>query len=201
MNIRISAILGSGLLLCWSAVAQDNTSAPTQITTADGRTYQNVSVQRVDPDGLLVSYQPQASGLGVAKLKFRDLPDSVREQYKYDADRAKTFEQQQTQANAQWQSQLSSHDWFARYRALAELNRSLAGDAYVSYTTSLDPTGRVAAQGFTGGVLPYNYYLPGFVPYEFYGRQPNQNLNNPYPNQQGMQGNAQTGAPTLANTR
>src|SRR5215831_9445451 len=95
MNIRIPAILGSGLLLCWSAVAQDNTSAPTQITTSDGRTYQNVSVQRVDPDGLLVNYQPQPAGFGVAKLKFRNLPDSVREQYKYDADRANAFEQQQ----------------------------------------------------------------------------------------------------------
>lgn len=195
MNIRVSAILGSGLLLCWTAAAQNN--APTQITTTDGRTYQNVSVQRVDPDGLVVSYEPQPSGFGVAKLKFRDLPDSVREQYKYDADRANTFEQQQAQANAQWQSQMANNsngNWFQKYRAMAELNRSLAGDGYVSYTVSMDPNGRVSAQGFTGGVMPY-WYSP-FTPFEF-GRQ--QNPNNPYPNQQGMQGNASPGAPTLAN--
>jgi hypothetical protein len=198
MNIRTSAILGAGLMLCWIAAAQDNTSAPQQITTTDGRTYQNVTLQRVDPDGLLVSYAPQPFGFGVAKLKFRDLPDSLREQYKYDADRANNFEQQQAQANAQWQSQMANNpnsNFFQKYRALAELNRALAGDAYVSYTVSMDPNGRVSAQGFTGGVMPYNWYYPGFAPFEF-GRQ--QNNNNQYPNQQGMQGNASMTGPTLA---
>jgi hypothetical protein len=129
-----------------------------------------------------------------------DLPDSVREQYKYDADRANNFEQQQAQANAQWQLQMANNanaNFFQKYRALAELNRSVAGDAYVSYTVSMDPNGRVSAQGFTGGVIPYNWYFPGLTPFEF-GRQ--QNINNPYPNQQGMQGNASMTGPALAHS-
>ena len=70
--------------------------AATSLTTLDGKTYSDVTVQRADPDGLLVFYTPPGGGMGVAKLKFRNLPDPVRQQYGYDAQRAVEFERQQT---------------------------------------------------------------------------------------------------------
>ncbi len=181
MNIRTLTLLTqAGLLACWTfAVSAQNASGPTQITTTDGHTYHNAIVQSVEPDGLLVRYTPDQGGLGMATLKFRNLPDNLRNQYGYDEQKANAYEQDQAKANAQWRSQTtaanSAANWFQHYRALAELNRSLAGDGVVSYTATLDPNGRVAAQGFTGGVLPYNMsYYPGLLPYNFNSGQQQQ---------------------------
>jgi len=126
-----------------------------QITTVDGRSYRNVTVLRAEPDGLVVEYQAEAPGLAMAKLKFRSLPEAVRTQFGYDAAQAADFESRQAQATAQWRTQAAAESPFQQYRALAELNRSLAGDAFVSYSISLDADGRPTLQGFAGNVLPY----------------------------------------------
>src|SRR5579859_924530 len=120
MITRSLIVLASAaLLFYWSASAQTD-NGPTQITTNDGHTYRNAVVERVDPDGLLVRYEPQPAGLGVAKLNFRNLPDSVRNQYGYDEQKANAYEQQQAKANAQWRTQnasaSSAPNWFQNYR-------------------------------------------------------------------------------------
>ena len=65
-----------------------NYSALAEITTRDGTTYKNVTVQRVDPDGLTISYAPVDGGMGLAKLKFEDLPDDLRQRFGYDTNKA-----------------------------------------------------------------------------------------------------------------
>jgi len=47
-------------------------------TTLDGEQYSNASVKRAEPDGLLISYPD-----GVVKLKFKNLPQAIRIQYRY----------------------------------------------------------------------------------------------------------------------
>src|SRR5882724_7202558 len=145
LNIPIAATL----LSCF--VANGQTSDSSTITTSDGKTYQNVEVLRADPDGIIVSYQPEKPGIGMAKLKFSNLPDSVRTKYSYDTEKSAAFATSQAQATAQWRAQqASTEEYYARYRALAELNRSLGGDAVTSYSISLSADGKLAAQGFTG---------------------------------------------------
>ncbi len=167
MNIRtFSLLLPAGLLFCFSAAGQSNPNLLAQITTSDGRIYRQVEVVRVEPDGIVVNYQPERPGIGMAKLKFRNLPDAVRNQYGYDPQRATDFEAQQAQAMAQWRSQPAVDPQIQRYRAVAEWNRALAGDAYTSYSVSLDNNGKVSAQGTTGNAWPYApYYYNASLPY------------------------------------
>ena len=165
--IRKFWILAPGVL-CWMATAH-----AMDLTTVEGRTYRNATVQRADPDGLIVAFQPdQAGGFGVAKVKFRDLPENVRSQYNYDANKANDFEAQQARATAEWRARPAREGWFERYRQVAELNRALAGDSHVSYMVSVDPAGKISLQGFTGTVMPYSWCFPGTVPFNYYGPGP-----------------------------
>ncbi len=129
----VSVLMAATFLFSLGSQGQTDTrSIPAQITTSDGQIYHNVSLIRSEPDGLIVSYQPEGGGVGLAKLKFRNLPDSLRNQYGYDADKAAGFEAQQAQMTAQWRAQATTDNWFQQYRALAELHRSLAGDTFSS---------------------------------------------------------------------
>jgi uncharacterized membrane protein len=46
---------------------------------------------------------------------------------------------------------------FSHYRALAMLNRSIAGDSFTIYSVSTQPDGSLTAQGSTGNMYPYAY--------------------------------------------
>jgi hypothetical protein len=165
----LTLLLPGALAIGLQAVQAQTQTAVPQVTTTDGRIYRNVTVLRSDPDGLLINYEAEQPGVALAKIKFRNLPDSLRKQYNYEEQKATEFETQQAQANAQWRTQSETESPFQRYRAFAELNRSLAGDGYISYSLSMDANGKLTAQGFTGNVLPFpNYgvwsfpYLPAF---------------------------------------
>ena len=146
----ITMLLPAALSLCAVGAAPDETTFPTQITTRDGKTYNAVVKQRVDADGILVSYQPAPGGFGVAKLKFRNLPDDVQKNYGYDEKRAADFETQQIQATGQsLQARASQESALILYRDLAELHRSLAGEDAAAYSVALDTNGAVTAHGIT----------------------------------------------------
>jgi hypothetical protein len=155
-------ITATTLLLVALIAKAHATDAPlTQITTTDGKTYNNVSVLRSEPDGIIISYQPETPGIGMAKLRFQNLPEAVRSRYSYDADRSSAFEKERSQATAQWRSQLAATDEaMSRYRAFAELNRLLSGDTVSSYSISLSGDGKISAQGFTGSFSPFGCYYP-----------------------------------------
>jgi hypothetical protein len=130
-------------LFCCVASAQSDTRFPSQITTTDGTVYRDTVKLRVYPDGILVSYQPEPYGIAYAKLKFRDLPESLRKQYGYDPKAAAEFEKQEAQATDHWRAQLAATDPLVRYRDLAELHRYLAGYDATSYSVSLDANGKI----------------------------------------------------------
>ncbi|HWW00815.1 MAG TPA: tetratricopeptide repeat protein [Candidatus Acidoferrum sp.] len=54
-----------------------------QLTMRDGKAYQNVKIQKVELDGLTISYHPRQGGMGIAKLGFKDLPEQLQEKYGY----------------------------------------------------------------------------------------------------------------------
>ena len=91
---------------------------PGEITTLDGKTYKNVTVQRVDPDGLTIGYALAGGGSGAVKLKFKNLPDNLRRQYNYDPDRAAAYEARQMQGMAVWRAQRQKEAEAARRAAL-----------------------------------------------------------------------------------
>jgi hypothetical protein len=154
-NLKI--VLPTLWLSCLAAAAQTSSKLPAQITTLDGKTYHGVAEQPVAvyPDGVVVNYQPEVNGrpvpggMGRAKLKFSNLPDDVQNLYPHDAKAAADFETRQAQAMNNWlQTEASDERAITRYRNLAELHRSLAGDADASYSVTLDSSGKVSAQGY-----------------------------------------------------
>ncbi len=50
-----------------------------------GKVYSAVKVQKVEPDGLTVSFEPERGGFGVAKLLFAELPAEVQQRYGFSA--------------------------------------------------------------------------------------------------------------------
>ena len=170
MRIRSLSLFPAALLICCVAGAQTEAKFPSQITTSDGTLYKDTVKLRVYPDGILVSYQPVDRGMGLAKLKFRDLPADQQEQFGYDQKSAAEFEKQQTQAAEQWRSQWAASDAFARYRAFAELHQSLAGSDAASYTVSMDANGKISAHGVTGSAPSLsvtNVSSPAFVAWPY----------------------------------
>ncbi len=49
-----------------------------RMTTRDGKPYRNVTLKKVEPDGITVSYEPDLGGLGYAKLKLESLPGNLQ---------------------------------------------------------------------------------------------------------------------------
>jgi hypothetical protein len=150
MKVQGLSMVPAALLICCVAGAQTDIRFPSQITTSDGTLYKDAAKLRVDPDGILVSYQPVERGIGLAKLKFRDLPEDLQKQYGYDPKSAAEYEKQQTQAAEQLRSQVAVSDALAQYRAIAVLHQALAGSDAASYTVSMDGSGKISAQGVTG---------------------------------------------------
>ena len=85
------------------------------LSTTDGTTYHNITVQRADPDGLSIAYTPAGGGLGVAKVKFSQLSADQQKQFGYDPARAQEFEAQCAQATAVYQAQ--AVQWYAAAQA------------------------------------------------------------------------------------
>ena len=163
-------MLLAALLFGGVAGAQTEARFPSQITTSDGTLYKDVAKQRVDPDGILVSYQPGPGGLGLAKLKFRELPEDLQKQYGYDPKSAGEFEKQQVQVTEEWRAHMAASDAYSRYRALAELHWALAGNDAVTYTLSMDGSGKLSAQGVTGtppSQTVTNVSMPAFLAWPY----------------------------------
>jgi hypothetical protein len=63
-----------------------------EITTLSGATYKNVYVEKVEPDGITISYTPARGGLGIIKISFDELSDELRQKYGFDPDKKKAYE-------------------------------------------------------------------------------------------------------------
>ncbi len=52
-----------------------------EIVTIYGTVYKNAQVEKVEPDGIIISYWTAAGGLAMSKVYFEDLPHELRQQY------------------------------------------------------------------------------------------------------------------------
>jgi hypothetical protein len=51
------------------------------LVTITGAVYKEARVEKVEPDGLIISYVPARGGVAMTKVLFEDLPDQLRQQY------------------------------------------------------------------------------------------------------------------------
>ena len=122
-------------LLCLAAPGQPaDTSVPPgqprqiaggRIVTRGGVSYQNVVVQKIVPDGLVIAYSQTDGGLGIAKLKFKDLSHGLQQQYGSNPTNAANFELKQQQAETQWRAKWVADD----ERALQKVHERQIADA------------------------------------------------------------------------
>src|SRR5213596_435782 len=66
----------------------------------DGKEYKNVTVGRVNPDGIVL-----ISKSGISKVYFTELPKEVQERFQYDAAQAAAYSAEQTASQAAFQNQ------------------------------------------------------------------------------------------------
>ena len=125
-------------------------SLPSKIITTDGKVFNAVRLLKVEPDGLLVEYRPDAGGLGLMTLKFTTLPESLQKQFGYDPRKASDYEHEQNLATFAL-AQKMRHDEKASMAASTEMSErpNLSGTVSVN---SSDPT------------VTYTYYAPGQKP-------------------------------------
>ncbi|HLX96767.1 MAG TPA: hypothetical protein VKU37_13570 [Verrucomicrobiae bacterium] len=125
-------------------------SLPAKITTTDGKTYNAVRLVKVEPDGLLVEYRPEAGGLGVMTLKFARLPEPLQKQFGYDPRKASDYEHEQKLAAFALAQKLRQDEKARTAASMEESERpNLSGTVSVN---SSDPT------------VTYTYYAPGEKP-------------------------------------
>jgi len=68
--------------------------------TSDGKEYKNITVRRVEPDGIVIS-----SKSVIAKLYFTELPKEVQERFHYDAAKGDAYSAEQNAALEQARNQ------------------------------------------------------------------------------------------------
>ena len=140
---------------------------PARITTIDGKTYEKATLERVDPDGLLVVFAPVEGGSGSAKLKFRNLPAELRERYGYDPARASDYETARARGEAMWRAENAV--WTEQRRAAqaeeATWERQLRGQAELRLAAEAEQAAR--------NVEEPAYYHPGWLwPGTYYNQAP-----------------------------
>jgi chromosome segregation ATPase len=81
-------------VLCVSLALADD------FKTIDGKEYKNVTVKRVEPDGIVVS-----SKSGISKVYFTELPKAVQQRYGYDPGKASAYTAEQSAALEQARKQ------------------------------------------------------------------------------------------------
>src|ERR1043166_7493721 len=68
--------------------------------TLDGKQYNNVSVSRIEPDGIVL-----VTSSGISKVYFTELPKDVQEHFRYDAAKAAAYSSNQAAVQAAFQKQ------------------------------------------------------------------------------------------------
>ena len=104
--------------------------------TTDGQEYKNVTVTRVEPDGIVIM-----SKSGISKVYFTELPKEVQDRFNYDAAKATAFSAEQT-ANQE-----------ALYKSRRESERKQVEEREKYWSEHPTPKPQRQVAGLTGGAL------------------------------------------------
>ena len=116
------------------------------ITTRDGITYTNAVIQRVDPNGIVIEYAPRPKSVGIAKLKFANLPDELQRRYNYNPTNALIFEQNHAAGIARRQAEIEQGEIEKRQMQEALLQRRAEEEAEALEAKRQEDAANAAAQ-------------------------------------------------------
>jgi hypothetical protein len=91
MSTHIFAIL----IVCFAPIALAD-----DFKTINGKEYKNVTVSRVEPDGIVLRGK-----LGISKVYFSELPKEVQQRFNYNPEQAAAYSAQQNAAREQLRRQ------------------------------------------------------------------------------------------------
>jgi hypothetical protein len=111
--------------------------------TIDGKEYKNVTVSRVEPDGIVLS-----SKSGISKVYFTELPKEVQERFHYDAAKATAYSTERAANQQEFRKQQDelqrklteekNRYWADRKRAAASAtSHTIAQPSQVPYLTAI----------------------------------------------------------------
>lgn len=100
------------------------------IKTTDGKVYKNVEISSVTPVGFDICYTKADSTFVIKELLFKNLPEDVQKEFKYDPAKADAFQKQVNEA----QQKRIAKQTAERKRELAEIKET---DDTVSYYRSI----------------------------------------------------------------
>ena len=144
---------------------------PERITTLDGKTYEKVVLDKVEPDGLLVRFAPAKGGSGAAKLKFRKLPTELRERYGYDATQAADYEGAQARGEAVWHAENAA--WAEQRQAAqaeqAAWERQMREEAALRRAEAEQARAEAARYAQEQAASYYPWPSPGYYDFGSYG--------------------------------
>ena len=105
-----------GLGLCVQARSES-------LSTTDGITYNNITTQRADPDGVYIEYTLPGGGLGMSKIKFSRLSSDQQKQFGYDANKSRDFEAKVAKAEEDFRQDSIRREQTAQAQRVVEQNR------------------------------------------------------------------------------
>lgn len=83
-------------MLVLEIVALTSVTVAEDFKTLDGKEYKNVTVSRVEPDGIVL-----VSTSGISKLYFAELPEQIQQRFRYDPAKAAAYSANQTAVQEQ----------------------------------------------------------------------------------------------------
>ena len=99
-DVNRAALLSGRDLATEEAIADQMGGRSNEFKTISGQVYKEASVNRVEPDGIVL-----ATNSGVSKVYFTELPRDLQERFHYDPDAAREFSSSQAAAQTAFQKQ------------------------------------------------------------------------------------------------
>jgi hypothetical protein len=119
------------LIVCFASIALAD-----DFKTTDGKEYKNVTVSRVEPDGIVL-----ITSSGISKVYFTELPKEVQERFNYDAAKAAAYSAEQ----------VANSEAFSKQRQESERQRVEEREKYWNEHPTPEPQRHLA--GLTGSAL------------------------------------------------
>jgi hypothetical protein len=112
-NMKASAIIAllivalTGICETNSPVSQTNgVSLGTEVVTTDGVVYKFVTIEKVEPDGLLISHRPMGGGIAMIKVRFETLSEALQSKYRYDPEKSAAYQAEMKMGQQRWMSEM-----------------------------------------------------------------------------------------------
>ncbi len=120
-----------------------------EIETATGAIYRNALVEKVEPDGIIVSFTPAGGGLAITRISFDELSDELRKQYGFDPEKKLAYEKESKLAAAWWREHMITNYEAAIARRDARVKAEAEAEAQAKAEMEQPATNTVAAVAVT----------------------------------------------------